>query len=325
MSHSISLVVRDNSGSDPWAICCFRYFQDNDEARERVGRASGQFETSARIDRVGVRQSSVASAAGWEFASVRVFEMLAKCSPDLEVNGGEPLKDALAYLVSSAFSAIDEGDRFTVSIDCVGFVSVSKIDQTGVFAEKRLGSVSGRRLPDLKADMFVPISGADDMSVVIEAPLSAEADEPGQNGLAGVRVVAAILGFCFAFFVEVIVLQILGDAMGARIVPRGLGWIGLPVLFGVFCWHAVPHSRVAIQTILDGGLSWVSGQPAFVRWCLAGVIVWLAAVVTFNVVAEPYGGYLSEEDRSQLIKIVILPPFVGVVVAWVVLKLVREK
>ncbi len=201
----------------------------------------------------------------------------------------------------------------------------SKADQDEIASEKKRSSIEGVNTPVDQAKISAQ-THADRSEAEGRVPnVKYSASDDARFVFFGMRLLAFVVGFSVIFLAEAVLLHWIGEATHRRIMPRGLGWIVIPIFGGMFCWAAVPQSNSDFQILWNKCQDLLSRQTPFVRWCSACVLIWLAAVATFFLVMDPFGRYVSNEEWSELVRLLTLPPIIGVIVAWLVAKLVGDR
>jgi len=61
------------------------------------------------------------------------------------------------------------------------------------------------------------------------------------------------------------------------------------------------------------------------RVLLTGSVFWALVVLTFVFMFEPYGGYVSDTDWWQVVKIIVFPPVVAAAGHFLYVKFIKQE
>ena len=120
--------------------------------------------------------------------------------------------------------------------------------------------------------------------------------------------VAFVIAGVLLFGVEFLVLKLAEAITGSRLMPRGLGWIVVPIVGGIAAARIAPNLRIA-------HLSPVVDRWPFVRTALALVGSWVVLVAIYVMLVEPFGYRWTKDEYWLLGKWLILPALGLVVVS----------
>ncbi|MBE1203974.1 hypothetical protein [Aminobacter carboxidus] len=119
------------------------------------------------------------------------------------------------------------------------------------------------------------------------------------------RIAGFIVGAGIVVALE-FVLVMIAHNMGYRLVPRGLGWIALPIGVGVLVSQiAASMKAIDVDRIFGGSI--------IVKQCVAVAVGWQLVVFAYIFMADPFGGYISSREWPTIYKWMLMPPAVAVV------------
>jgi hypothetical protein len=112
-----------------------------------------------------------------------------------------------------------------------------------------------------------------------------------------VKIIGFIVGFAVVSGLEVTTLSPLHG------MPRGLGWVVLPIMAGVGLARVAPD---LVERFFNSGSALWQMSPG-VR--LVGVMsaVWLVAVPAYWWLFEPYDGWMSSDEYALMYKVMFFP------------------
>ena len=130
------------------------------------------------------------------------------------------------------------------------------------------------------------------------------------------RFVQGIVGFAVGFAIvlglEIALVAVLSELFHARLLPRGLGWLLLPIGGGVLGWRFGYRVGIAgISVAVGDGLN--RSSQNFRIW-LVGAALWAAAVLVYVFVFEPYGSYWNNDDYTKFLTSLFGPILLGLIV-----------
>lgn len=125
-------------------------------------------------------------------------------------------------------------------------------------------------------------------------------------GLAGFAAGAALV-----VFLEFLLLGGISGATGRSWMPRGLGWVVIPIAAGIA--GAALGSRFRLRHV---GVS--LDQRPTVKLAVVGAVAWVVLVVGYVIVADPFGGYWDSDEWGALWRWLLIPPVLGGILAGIV-------
>ena len=129
------------------------------------------------------------------------------------------------------------------------------------------------------------------------------------------RILWGTVGFIVAAGAVVLLEVVLVAAVsrpGYTLVPRGLGWVAVPVVAGIA--GAGFASRFRLRNF-DRLLS----ENRNVKLALAGAVSWFILVVGYVFVAQPFGTYWGDDEWAAFWRWLLIPPVVLLAVGGVAL------
>jgi hypothetical protein len=101
--------------------------------------------------------------------------------------------------------------------------------------------------------------------------------------------------------IEIGVVWILGELFNVRIIPKGLGWVIIPVLTGIA--GAKLATEIPYSSLLQ-----LIGTRRLLRYVFVGFLSWWATVATYAYLMQPFGYYMDSRDWTVLFKWLLIPP-----------------
>ncbi|SEH78617.1 hypothetical protein SAMN05216228_1008109 [Rhizobium tibeticum] len=122
-------------------------------------------------------------------------------------------------------------------------------------------------------------------------------------------VVAVVLCYLLAF----LFFAVLNDVTGKHYMPRGAGWLFAPLAVGI-----------AGAKLAEGALPSlpmrIASPSQTLKYYLAGAVLWMAAVLCWVFIFDPFGSYWSSADWAFLWKLILTPvafaSLCGAVIHW---------
>jgi len=126
-----------------------------------------------------------------------------------------------------------------------------------------------------------------------------------------------------------LVVYIIGGFSSNRhFVPRGIGWIVVPVMVGVALAKLVPEKGWGIPSLNHWPEPVAERFRSFslsVRVGIVGSAFWALAVILFVILFQPYGSYMSDNEFWKVIKAILFPPILGVVGYFAYTKMIKDE
>jgi hypothetical protein len=122
---------------------------------------------------------------------------------------------------------------------------------------------------------------------------------------AALKVIGFVAGFGAAVGVEFLILSGLGEATHRTIMPRGLGWVVIPVVAGI-------AGARFLSNLQPEHVARLLGNSQRQRYGIAAAASWVVLVVAYVIVAQPFGYYgMDHDDWMALFRWLLIPPVVG--------------
>jgi hypothetical protein len=128
-------------------------------------------------------------------------------------------------------------------------------------------------------------------------------------------IMGAACGFLGVFAVEVLFLMVLSGIFDSRLMPRGLGWIVLPVFGGIAGWRF--GKNIGVERVVLAVVDRTENGSRYTRIWIASVTLWLLSALSFYIIFNPYGHYWSSGEWEQFWLVLFAPP----AIAWIGMKL----
>jgi hypothetical protein len=124
-------------------------------------------------------------------------------------------------------------------------------------------------------------------------------------------LVGVIAGFVLALAAEMTLLLLLSELFHVRLMPRGVGWIVVPIFGAIAGWRFGRNFNFGNAAYLTSRR--LSATPRLTRLWVAGSVFWIMSALTFFAVFNPYGSYWSSDEWHQFWMVLIAPPVLGLV------------
>lgn len=124
-----------------------------------------------------------------------------------------------------------------------------------------------------------------------------------------IRVVGFIVGAGIAMALEVGLLLLLGELFDKRLMPRGLGWLVIPIIVGISAAKIAPELGPLSKFAKQGLVANFWKASPLTRFIVVAPIFWILGVGAYVLVFEPYG-YMYSSDYAHMFKIMLFPPVV---------------
>ncbi|MDM9629547.1 hypothetical protein QTL95_27050 [Rhizobium sp. S152] len=96
-------------------------------------------------------------------------------------------------------------------------------------------------------------------------------------------------------------------------IPRGIGWIIAPIMFGVV------GARYA-ETALPNWIVWLKEPHGPVKYYVGGALLWVVAVCCYLFIFDPFGSYWTSAEWAFVWKLMLTPiafaALCGLVLRW---------
>lgn len=119
------------------------------------------------------------------------------------------------------------------------------------------------------------------------------------------KVFGFMLGFGTVAILEILVIYLIGELLNSRIVPRGPGWIFIPVVAGVAGWKLLRD--VNFTGAFGHAVHEMTTMNQLNRLLIAAYGSWALIVGGYAFFADPYGYRISVDEWVQIVKILMVP------------------
>lgn len=303
---NMSFIIGDCSRSPLLTIPWYRFEESGAAIQLRVSKMRAQFR-----DIIDNRASAGARKVNlpddyWELACRILLDAVEMNGRRLSEPYVESVKDALALAVSCAVPDVREFDH--------GIVHIQRSAEAYVYWFKGTRSVGSKKLGALKhADLIATAAAA-------PTPLATEVRRHTFSPATFmIHAMAFVAGFVAVAIALVTFLLLVGNALDRQLIPRGPGWLVMPVLGGILCATIVPRTWSQAMGTLAPLRTRLLGLSFFARSSIVGTIAWLTLLGAYSVIFEPLGTRVSDAEFESAIKLMLLPPIVGVFLMWLVL------
>ncbi len=138
------------------------------------------------------------------------------------------------------------------------------------------------------------------------------------------RTVGFLTGATFIVAIEASLLLILGLVFNRELMPRGPGWLLLPLAFGVTASAAAPNIWLRIEAGDFMLVRRFNSASSLVRFAVVFPVFWSLCVGAYVYLFEPYG-YMVDSDYFHMLKVMIFPPVVLLVGLFFYQKLIAPR
>lgn len=130
------------------------------------------------------------------------------------------------------------------------------------------------------------------------------------------KIFKGIIGFLafavIAAYVELLIMYGLSDLLDARLYPRGLAWIVVPIFAGIFGYRFL--SAYPISNHFNHVFQASTKLNRLLRVYIATIISWFIGVGAYVIVVKPFGYSISDSEWLFLLQVLFVPP----VVVWII-------
>jgi hypothetical protein len=133
-----------------------------------------------------------------------------------------------------------------------------------------------------------------------------------------VRVLGFLIGAAGVAAVEFGIIGGLDAATDREWLPRGPGWLVVPVVAGLALSRYLPGLLARLKAGDHPLIQRFWASPPWVRLAVLVPLFWLVVVSAYVFVFSPYGEYMGDEDWDHLLKVIAFPPavFIAALVAY---------
>lgn len=133
------------------------------------------------------------------------------------------------------------------------------------------------------------------------------------------RVGGFIVGATLAVGIEAGLLLLVNEMSGRNYMPRGPGWLLLPIGLAIALSAAAPEISLRIERGELPALQKFRSASVSVRAAIGFPLFWIACVGAYVYLCEPYG-YMGDADYNHMFKVMLFP----IAVVWAGLFLYKK-
>ncbi len=129
------------------------------------------------------------------------------------------------------------------------------------------------------------------------------------------RILGFIIGTALAFAFEFALLLIINEVFEVRLLPKGIGWVAMPIFIGISAAKLAPRierlskfNECEFKQLSLSKLFWESSK--ITRIVFVAPIFWICSVILYVFLFEPYGGYMSDRDYLHMFKVMLFPSII---------------
>lgn len=129
------------------------------------------------------------------------------------------------------------------------------------------------------------------------------------------RILGFIIGTALAFAFEFALLLIINEVFEVRLLPKGIGWVAIPIFIGISAAKLAPRierfpkfNECKFKQLSLSKLFWESSK--ITRIVFVAPIFWICSVILYVFLFEPYGGYMSDRDYLHMFKVMLFPSII---------------
>jgi hypothetical protein len=125
------------------------------------------------------------------------------------------------------------------------------------------------------------------------------------------RIILWLIGFVvgagIAVAAEALLFLAISGAFDRQFMPRGLGWLAMPILAGIAGARIAPLLPALLATKMPE-LARATQATRHRRFMLVGAVGWMVIFALYWVTAQPYGYRMYGEDWTDFLELFLLPP-----------------
>lgn len=129
------------------------------------------------------------------------------------------------------------------------------------------------------------------------------------------RILGFIIGTALTFAFEFALLLIINEVFEVRLLPKGIGWVAMPIFIGISAAKLAPRierfpkfNECKFKQLSLSKLFWESSK--ITRIVFVAPIFWICSVILYVFLFEPYGGYMSDRDYLHMFKVMLFPSII---------------
>ncbi|HVY23461.1 MAG TPA: hypothetical protein VG962_08935 [Steroidobacteraceae bacterium] len=126
------------------------------------------------------------------------------------------------------------------------------------------------------------------------------------------RIVGFLLGAGMAVALEIGLLLLIDAMFDRELMPRGLGWLFIPIAVGTGASSIAPIIWLRIERGEFPLAQKFRSAPVFMRASIVFPLLWILCLGAYVALFNPYG-YMTDDNYWHMFKVMLFPP-VGVLV-----------
>lgn len=129
------------------------------------------------------------------------------------------------------------------------------------------------------------------------------------------RILGFIIGTVLAFAFEFALLLIVNEVFEVRLLPRGIGWVAIPIFIGISAAKLAPRierfpkfNDFKFKQLNLSKIFWEASK--ITRIVFVAPIFWICSVILYVFLFDPYGVYMSDREYLHMFKVMLFPPII---------------
>ena len=161
----------------------------------------------------------------------------------------------------------------------------------------------------------------------LRQPIQSDADAPSTRVdpffAWPLRIIGFVVGLAATFVLEYLFFLLLGEILGRRMMPRGIGWVIMPFLAGVSLGAIAPELPVASRYAKRGLQEQFRRATVIGRFVVVAPLFWAFCVGAYVLIFEPYGYRILSREYAHMAKVILYPSGILIVGYFVYQKFIR--
>ena len=125
------------------------------------------------------------------------------------------------------------------------------------------------------------------------------------------RLLGFLLLFGLAILIELLIVGIISAIFNTRLMPRGIGWIIIPIILGTYGWRSAHN--FTIDTIKSLPIiNKINGTKGITRYYIAASAFWTLIASAYSILSDTVNSYhFKWELYLQILIIPLVFLFIG--------------
>lgn len=136
------------------------------------------------------------------------------------------------------------------------------------------------------------------------------------------RIIGFIVGAGLALALEVGLLLLLNEFLDKGLIPRGPGWLVIPIIAGINAAKIAPELGLLSKFEKQGPVANFWKASPLTRFIVVVPIFWILGVGAYVLVFEPYGYRMHSSEYAHMFKIMLFPPAILIAGYFTYVKLI---